>query len=234
MEPNSESVNQKRRYNSVRRSEQARQTREAILETARRLFLLDGFSQTTVAAIAEDVGVSVDTIYKAFGGKSGLVQAICDQALGGEGPVHAETRSDALQAEESDPRTIIRGWGKLTMEVSPRISPILLLVRDAAANDPEMADLRIELDAQRLERMTQNARNLDQAGHLRSGIGVEGAADILWTYSSPELYELLVLNRHWSLERYGNFVADALIDAVLPSQTTDVRTGRGSRTSRVS
>jgi AcrR family transcriptional regulator len=228
MEPKSRSVNQKRRYDSGRRREQARQTREAILETARRLFLLDGFSQTTVAAIAVDVGVSVDTIYKSFGGKSGLVQAICDEALGGEGPIPAETRSDALQAEESDPRKIIRGWGKLTIEVSPRVSPILLLVRDAAANDPEMAKLRVDLDAQRLERMTQNARTLAKARHLRRGLHVDRAGEILWTYSSPELYELLVLNRHWSLEQFGTFVADALIAAVLSPQTSNVRTSRGS------
>jgi AcrR family transcriptional regulator len=228
MEPKPRSVNQKRRYDSGRRREQARQTREAILETARRLFLLDGFSQTTVAAIAVNVGVSVDTIYKSFGGKSGLVQAICDEALGGEGPIRAETRSDALQAEESDPRKIIRGWGKLTMEVSPRVSPILLLVRDAAANDPEMATLRVDLDARRLERMTQNARNLAKAGHLRRDLDIGRAGEILWTYSSPELYELLVLNRHWSLEQYGTFVADALIAAVLRPQTSDVRSTRWS------
>jgi hypothetical protein len=41
------------------------------------------------------------------------------------------------------------------------------------------------------------------------------AADILWTYSSPELYELLVLRRGWSAERYGRYVADAMINALL-------------------
>ena len=39
---------------------------------------------------------------------------------------------------------------------------------------------------------------------------------MLWTYSAPELYELLVLRRGWSPARYGRFVADAMIDALLP------------------
>jgi len=43
--------------------------------------------------------------------------------------------------------------------------------------------------------MTVNARALNQAGHLRAGLTVAQAADILWTYSSPELYELLALRR---------------------------------------
>src|SRR6185312_17071787 len=110
----------KRPYDSAWRQAQARQTREALLDAARRRFLAEGFAATTVAVIAADVGVSADTIYKAFGGKPGLVRAICAHALAGEGPVPAETRSDELQAHQPDPREIIRGWGQLTMEVAPR------------------------------------------------------------------------------------------------------------------
>jgi hypothetical protein len=39
----------------------------------------------------------------------------------------------------------------------------------------------------------------------------------MWTYSSPELYELLVLGRGWPTERYGAFIADAMIAALLPA-----------------
>jgi AcrR family transcriptional regulator len=205
----------KRRYDSPRRAEQARQTRAAVADAARRLFLRDGFAATTIAAIAAEARVSVETIYKGFGGKPGLVRAICDQALAGEGPVPAETRSDELQLAEPDPRKIIRGWGKLTAEVAPRVSPIVLLLRAAEAADPEVAGLRAELDAGRLRRMTRNARNLAEAGHLRAGITAEHAGEVMWTYSSPELYELLVLGRGWPPGRYGAFIADAMIAALL-------------------
>ena len=93
----------KRTYDSAWRQAQARQTREALLDAARHRFLAEGFAGTTVAVIAADVGVSVDTIYKAFGGKPGLVRAICAHALAGEGAVPAETRSDALHGSETDP-----------------------------------------------------------------------------------------------------------------------------------
>jgi AcrR family transcriptional regulator len=209
------SVKRKRPYDALGRRAHARQTRAAILATARQLFLRDGFAPTTIAAIAAGADVSVDTVYKAFGGKPGLVRAICQQALAGEGPVPAETRSDAMQAAEPDPRAIIRGWGVFTTEVAPRVAPILLLVRAAAIADPEMAGLQAELNAQRLERMTHNARNLGSSGHLREGLTVERAGEILWTYSSPELYELLVLSRGWPLERYGAFIAEAMIAALL-------------------
>jgi AcrR family transcriptional regulator len=211
-------VKSRRRYDSPRRAEQARQTRAAVTGTAQRLFLRDGFAATTIAAIAAEAEVSAETIYKAFGGKPGLVRAICEQALAGEGPVPAEVRSDDLQASEPDPRQIIQGWGRLSAEVAPRVSNILLLLRAAAVTDPQMAALRTEIEASRLARMTGNARSLHQAGHLRAGLTAEHAGEIMWTYSSPELYELLVLSRGWPPAQYGAFIADALIAALLPSQ----------------
>jgi AcrR family transcriptional regulator len=226
MERNMDPVKRRRRYDSTRRQERARQTRDAILDVARRRFLDDGFTATTIAAIASEAEVSVDTIYKTFGGKPGLVSAICEKGLAGEGPEHAEDRSDALQTREPDPRKIMRGIGKLAAEVAPRVAPIMLLVRDAAVSDPEMAALKAELDDQRLERMTQNARRLADAGHLRAGLAVETAGEIMWTYSSPELYELLVIRRGWQIERLGQFIANALTAALLPSKAPPRRTTR--------
>jgi hypothetical protein len=96
--------------------------------------------------------------------------------------------------------------------------PILLLIRDAAAADPEMASLQSELDQQRLERMTHNAGKLANAGHLRNDLTTEQAGEILWTYSSPQLYELLVVIRRWPLQRFATFIADAMVAALLPHE----------------
>jgi AcrR family transcriptional regulator len=208
-------VKEKRAYDASRRQEQARRNRDRIIDAAERNFLRDGYAATTMAAVAADAGVSADTIYKAFGGKPGLVRAIRIKALEGEGPVPAEQRSNEVQARAAEGRKIIEAWGALTSEVAPRVAPILLLIRAASATDPEGQALLDELDADRLRRMTDNARRLRDAGHLRRGITLARAADILWTYSSPELYELLVLRRGWSAQRYGRFVADAMTDALL-------------------
>jgi hypothetical protein len=64
--------------------------------------------------------------------------------------------------------------------------------------------------------MRHNARRLRQRGWLRPGITLSQATDILWTYSSAELYELLVVKSGWSASRYGQFIGDALIAALLP------------------
>ena len=204
-----------RRYDASRRRETALARRNRILDSAQSRFLRDGYGPTTIAAIAEDVAVSVDTIYKSFGGKPGLILAIRARALLGVGPIPAERRSDELQETEADPRRIVRGWGGFTTEIMPLTAPILLLVRDAAGSDPELRALLEEMDVDRLRRMTENAARLAAANHLRSGLTIAEAANVLWTYSAPELYELLVIRRGMPPERFGEFVADALIAALL-------------------
>ena len=210
-----------RRYDASRRREQARLNREAIVAAARQRFLDDGFTSTTIATIAADAGATADTIYKSFGGKAGLLRAMCEDALKGEGPVPAEQRSDAMQASETDPRRMLRGLGTLTTEVAPRINPLLLLLSTAAEADPAMAQLRADFDAARLARMTQVAQILATKTQLRPGLSVEEAAEIMWAYSSPELYGLLVLTRGWRPERYSEFVGESLVDALLGGRDTD-------------
>jgi AcrR family transcriptional regulator len=220
MEQKSSAVNTRRRYDSSGRRERARQTRDQITDIAKGLFLSDGYAATTVAAIAAAAHVSVETIYKGFGGKPGLVRAIIERGLIGEGPVPAEQRSDRIRDTEPDPRRILAAWGAFTAELGPRVIPIFLLARDAAASDPQVAATLEQISAARLERMTVNARGLARAGHLRPGITVEQAADIMWACNSPELYELLVIRRGWTAERYGQFIAQALTGALLPAQGT--------------
>jgi hypothetical protein len=67
--------------------------------------------------------------------------------------------------------------------------------------------------------MAHNAHNLAAAGQFRPELSEEGAGEIVWTYSSPELFELLVLIREWLLERYGAFIAEAMIAALLAPAT---------------
>jgi AcrR family transcriptional regulator len=205
----------KRVYDASGRQERAARTRDAIVDAAGQRFLRDGYAATTVAAVASDVGISDHTIYKAFGGKPGLLRAIRAQALQGQGPVPAEQRSDQITATEPDAGRIIDAWGALTAEVAPLVAPVLLLIREAAAADPEVGALGEELDTDRLRRMTDNARQLDAGGQLRTNMSAAEVADVLFTYSAPELYELLVIKRGWSPPRYGEFIAEALKNALL-------------------
>jgi AcrR family transcriptional regulator len=198
-----------RAYDAAGRRERARRQREAVLERARELFLEQGYAATTVESIARAGRVSAATVYKTYGGKAGLVRELCARALAGNGPMPAEQRSDALRAAK-DPRTLTEGWGALAAEVSPRVAPMLLLLRAAAEIDPDAAALSAELDQARLARMADNARHLARQGHLRGDVTEAQARDVLWLCSSPELYSVLVQQRGWTPRQLGTFVTDTM------------------------
>ena len=195
MERNRGPVKKPRRYHSTRRQQQARLTREAILDAARRRFLDDGYTATTIAAIAGDAGVSVDTIYKTFGGKPGLVRAICEQ--GPRRPRRGARRGPLRHPSDHRTRSIRRSWAGSASsppKSRPGSRPSCCSSATPPSPTPKWPPSNLELDDQRLERMTHNARNLADAGHLRPGLSVDDAGEIMWTYSSPELYELLIID----------------------------------------
>jgi hypothetical protein len=85
----------------------------------------------------------------------------------------------------------------------------------AAASDPDMAALLRASNDTREERARHHARFLKQRGYLREGVTLAEATDILWTCTSDELYDLLVVQRGWSLPRFARFLADYMIAALL-------------------
>jgi AcrR family transcriptional regulator len=203
-----------RSYDASRRQARALERRAHVLEVAWEEFRTRGYAATTVAEIAGRARVSEESIYKGLGGKSGLVRELRARALEGTGAQSAERRSDRLR-DEDDPARIIRGWARLAAEVAPLVVPVLLLVRDASLLDPGMRDLARELDDERRARMGENAASLHRAGHLRPGMTVHRATDIMFAASSPEMFELLVMRCGWDLRRYARHLEDTLGAALL-------------------
>lgn len=211
-------VKKTRRYDSSGRAAQALRNRSAILDAAQRQFLERGYGPTTVASIAREAGVSVETVYKAFGGKAELVRAIYERGLAGRHQASAYQRSDEMRERETNPHRIVRYWAGLIAELAPEVSPIRLLMRSAAATDSHLARVLEDSDDERLQRMRHNARFLAKRRYLRPGVTPGEAADVLWTCTSAELFELIVLRRGWSLRRFERFVGDFMVAALLPPE----------------
>ena len=207
-----------RRYDSSRRQQQAAENRRAVLAAAQRMFLAQGYAATTVGDIATAAGVSVETVYKAFGNKPGLIKAVVDVAIVGDDEPVPMVERDRIRRmkEEPDPRRKLDMYAEHLAESTPRRAPVELLVRAAAAGDAGAAAVWAQLETERLAGMTHFARDLSEGGHLRPGVSIEEARDVLWTYISAEIYELLVMKRGWTPERYSRWVADALAAALLP------------------
>jgi AcrR family transcriptional regulator len=212
-----EVVKMPRTYDATRRREQAQENRARVLDAARARFLADGYTATTIPGVARDAGVSVPTVYKAFGNKAGLLKAVFDAAVTGDDqpiPVAGRDQVKQIQAE-ADPRTKLQMYSEYFIQGAQRGVAVGLLARDAASGDPAAAAVWDQIQQQRLTGMGQFARHLHAGGHLPAGTAVEEARDILWTFTSPELWDLLVIQRGWTPARYGHWLADTLTAALL-------------------
>jgi AcrR family transcriptional regulator len=182
------------------------------------LFLARGYTGTTIAAVAQAGGVSVPTVYKLFGNKARLLKGVFDVAIVGDDepiPMFQRELVAVIQAEP-DPRRKLRIYGEHLATAGPRAGALQLLIRSAAASHEDAAAVWDQMVAERLTGMKEFARHLHDGGYLRLGVSLEDARDVLWVYNSVELYDLLVVQRGWEPERYGRWIADALIAALLP------------------
>ena len=143
------------------------------------------------------------------------MREIYERGLEGREGTRAYDRSDEMRDRESDPETIMREWGRLTAEVASVVTPIRLLMRHLALTDHEIAAVLETAEAERLVRMRHHARFLKARGHLRQGVAVSEATDVLWICSSLEIYELLVMRRGWSIVRFARYVGSFMITALL-------------------
>lgn len=206
-----------RRYDVSRRQEQALENRRRVLAAASRLFFEQGYAETAMPEIAKAAGVSVQTVYKTFANKATLLKAVFDVSVAGDDepvPIAERDVIGAIRAEPDAARKITRYFEHLA-ETAPRVVPVQLLARAAASADPAAGGVWAQMREETLTAMSYFAADLVATGQVLPDRSKEEVRDILWTYHSPELYELLVLERGWAARRYGVFLAAAVIGALL-------------------
>jgi AcrR family transcriptional regulator len=199
----------KRRYDTSRRREAAARNRTAILEAAQRLFTSRGYTATSMAAIAEQAGVALDTVYASVGRKPELARLLIEIAISGTGAaVPAEERDyvRAIQAA-ADAQTKITIYASAIRDIAGRLAPLLAMLQQAAPAEPQLAALWHEIAERRAANMRRFVADLAAVATLR--VDVDEAADIVWATNAPELYQLLVGQRGWTPDRYEHFLADA-------------------------
>ncbi len=206
-----------RRYESPRRREQAAATRAAILAAAQRLFERRGYAATTMAAIATEAGVALKTVYVAFDGKSNLLRELWHLLLRGDQeavPMGERPWYRAMLAEP-DPERRIRLMARTSRAVKERAAALMEVIRGAAPSDPDIGALweRIGTDFHGIHRPLVEGLAAD--GALRPGLDAETGADVLWTLNHPAVWQLLVVERGWSPERYERWLGDAACSELL-------------------
>ena len=210
----SRSVN-RRPYHSPTRDEQALASRRRMLEAAERLFVEVGYARTTIKQIASEAKVSDALVFRTFGSKRGLLEAVMTGVAGTRDP-----RSDLTGPDPDGPRheSSLRGRiGELATAVGDQLArarPLDDMLRSAAVVDPELDRLRSQLHLdQRRRSMTRLATWIGEQGALRQP--VEEAAALVWTLTSPEVHHMLVDGWHWPHDQYVLWLRDNLEAALL-------------------
>ena len=200
-----------RAYHSPRRAEQAVATRRAVLDAARDLFVRKGYLATTVADIAREARVAVDTVYATVGRKPALLREVLETAISGtDQAVPAEQRDYVARVRAAaTARGKIEAYVGGLVLIQPRLAPVYLALRDAASTDTESAALWREISARRATNMRLFAADLRSTGELRPDLSDDEVADVIWSMNGPEYWTLLVGDRGWSPERFGQVLVDA-------------------------
>lgn len=191
------------------RDERAQVTRRRIAEAARRLFVRDGYTATTLAGIAAEGGVAVQTVYAVYGSKAGILRALREAVV--HQPEAEALFTEAL-AEPSPSRRLALFAGSIRRRWESS-ADIVAVHRDAGTADPE---IRAGVEAT-LERRRGGIRALAATleADLPPGLDVARAAAILDALSLPEVYAELVDVGGWTPDAYEAWLAAALVRELL-------------------
>lgn len=193
------------------------ETRRRLVQAAGELFAELGYPRTTVTAIAERAGVSLQTLYLAGGSKRQLLRAHLENALSGTSEGIDDTYVGRIRetvTTPADPAEQLRVAARVFRLVAERSAPAWQLYRNVAAIEPDVA-----LDWRTLQQLRRTTYAAALAAlpdtHRRPGLAQEDVVDTAWTIASPETYDLLVRHAGYSLDRYEAWLGDTLIAAIL-------------------
>lgn len=204
----------KRSYSSAKREAQARETRRAILDAAHELFVTTGYAATTIKAIAEQGGVAVQTVYAVFGSKRELLRQLIERTITGDDEPGGITERPEVQAiaEEPDAQRRAEMDAAMSREIAERVAPIVRVASEAAASDPELAEMMDAVKATRRQEMVAAAKILAGPGGPRPD---RDAAATLYVLYSPAVADMLMRDHGWSPKRYEKWLARMIRRSVI-------------------
>jgi AcrR family transcriptional regulator len=193
------------------RKERSRATRRRIVEAAFRLFSERGYAGTTMADIAAEAGVAVQTVYFTFNTKFALVREAFDYAVVGSDDGTSPNRQPWFGAVAEEPdlgRAIEILVDKITL-ISGRVAPMAEALR-SLGDDPEAIAFNRDRERFRHEGFGEILELLATKRPIRPDLDWPGAVDIFFALLSPELYQALVLGRGWTQDRWRSWIAHTL------------------------
>ena len=208
----------KRAYDARRRRERAEEersaTRSRVVEAARDLFLTRGYVATTMAAIAKEAGVALQSVYSAGQSKADLLHLVTDLAVAGDDQevMLLERPSFAAIADEADAVRQVEMIAALIVATMERLAPVWVAYREAAAVDAKAAANLVAAHQRRYETFAGVIGMLPQHRLRRSP---EDATDSAWAIGSIDVFLLLRSIHGWDAHQYAQWLSRTLVDQLL-------------------
>lgn len=208
----------KRPYDARRRRERATEERQAtrrrVVEAARELFLARGYVATTMADIAREAGVALQSVYTAGQSKADLLHLVTDLAVAGDGQdiMLVERPEFVAVAAESDPVRQVQMLASLIAATMERLAPVWIAYREAAAVDPKAASNLVAAHRRRRETFEAMIRMIPEQ-RLRHPY--ERSADTMWAIGSIDVALLQRTVLGWDAPQYAQWLSDTLVDQLV-------------------
>ncbi len=177
-------------------------TRRRIEQAAALLFTRDGYTATTMQAIATEAGVHVQTIYLAYGTKPALLAACAVRLVAGDEDPETppgERRWAREVASVQDPHAKLARYVQQIADVSPRITPLIDVLRATAPAEPDVAMFLDEMERGRREGALQLLGHGTPPGTWQEGLTPDHVADITFAIASPDTLRALTDRCAWTL-----------------------------------
>ncbi len=196
----------KRSYDSSRRQEQARQTRQRVLQVAHDLFVEQGYGRTTIADVARGAGVSSETIYATFKNKATLLHHVWDVTIGGDDEEVVFHERPEIQAIRAEPDLAKRFMmqARMSTATARRMTPFANAVHASSGAEESAASMLAEMDRQRYEGIGVMAAEAAATGQL--AVSEQECRDLVWATTDGLLWHRLVQVRGWTDEQYADWL----------------------------
>jgi AcrR family transcriptional regulator len=213
-----ETTRTRRPYDARRRRERAeeerRATRRRVAAAARDLFFTKGYVATTMAEIAAEAGVALQSVYSAGTSKADLLHLVADIAVAGDDQevmlLDRPTFSEV--AGESSPERQVEMIASLIVDTMERLAPVWVAYREAAAVDPTAAANLVAAHHRRYETFAGLIRMIPEDCLRHSP---EEATDTAWAIGSIDVFLLLRSIRGWDAPRYAEWLSRTLRDELV-------------------
>jgi AcrR family transcriptional regulator len=186
------------------RDRQAQQTRAEILRAARRLFAENGYSRTSVRQVAQEAGVSTQTVYDSIGSKQALVAHLNDliDTEAGVGEIVGTA------AGSGDPQQVAAMSARVMRSIVENCGDILHALVTGAAAEPELRAVLEEGHRRHVEGARSVVRLLKKLGALGAGVDARTAAESLAALTDFRFAMLLRDSYGWSLDRVESWMVE--------------------------